>query len=128
MHTESAKCFESESEPTQLSTMKAIATDEGLHGHNILHSLRVHSCASMLNNICSESMSTARMRLYSIGDYVFSIEMKQLTAACSVELWLNQEGSDPRDTEKIAELTYPELVSVLNPFWTLCTLLDIVPV
>ena len=31
------------------------------------HSLRVHSCVSMLNNICSESMSTARMCLYSIG-------------------------------------------------------------
>ena len=31
-----------------------IATDEGLRGGNILHSLRVHSCASMLNNICSE--------------------------------------------------------------------------
>ena len=26
-------------------------TEEGLHGRNILHSLRVHSCASMLNNM-----------------------------------------------------------------------------
>ena len=26
----------------------------------------VHSCASMLNNICSESMSAAKMSLYSI--------------------------------------------------------------
>ena len=31
-----------------------IATEEGLRGRNVLHSLRVHSCASMLNNICSE--------------------------------------------------------------------------
>ena len=29
-------------------------TDEGLRGRNVLHSLCVHSCASMLNNICSE--------------------------------------------------------------------------
>ena len=28
----------------------------------------VHSCASMLNNICSESMSAARMCLYSINE------------------------------------------------------------
>ena len=34
-----------------LSHTLCIATDEGLHGRNILHSLRVHSCASMLNNI-----------------------------------------------------------------------------
>ena len=33
-------------------------------GRNVLHSLRVHSCASMLN-ICSEYMSAARMCLYS---------------------------------------------------------------
>ena len=32
-----------------------IATDEGLRGRNVLHSLCVHSCASMLN-ICSESL------------------------------------------------------------------------
>ena len=40
-------------------------SEEGLRGRNVLHSLRVHSCASMLNNICSESMSAARMCLYS---------------------------------------------------------------
>ena len=34
-----------------------IATDEG---PNVLHSLRVHSCASMLNNICSESDASLR--------------------------------------------------------------------
>ena len=33
------------------------------------HSLRVHSCASMLNNICFESMSAARMSLYSISKH-----------------------------------------------------------
>ena len=44
-----------------------IATEEGLCGRNVLHSLRVHSCALMLNNICSESMSAARMSLYSIS-------------------------------------------------------------
>ena len=33
-------------------------------GRNVLHSLRVHSCASMLN-ICSDYMSAARMCLYS---------------------------------------------------------------
>ena len=33
-------------------------------GRNVLHSLRVHSCASMFN-ICSEYMSAARMCLYS---------------------------------------------------------------
>ena len=47
-----------------LSHTLCIATDEGLCGRNVLHSLRVHSYASMLN-ICSESMSTARMSLYS---------------------------------------------------------------
>ena len=38
-----------------------IATDEGpgLLGRNILHSLHVHSCASMLNNICSEIGTTS---------------------------------------------------------------------
>ena len=41
-----------------------VTTDEGLRGRNVMHSLRVHSCASMLNNICSESMSAARMSLY----------------------------------------------------------------
>ena len=47
----------------------------GLRGRNVLHSLRVHSCASMLNNICSESMSAARMCLYSIlkGIYIATI-------------------------------------------------------
>ena len=33
----------------------------------INYSLRVHSYASILNNICSESMSAARMCLYSIA-------------------------------------------------------------
>ena len=43
-----------------------IATDEGLRGQKVLHSLHMLSCVSMLNNICSESMSAARMSLYSI--------------------------------------------------------------
>ena len=37
-----------------LTRTLCIATEEGLCGRNVLHSLRVHSCASMLNNICSE--------------------------------------------------------------------------
>ena len=37
----------------RLTRTLSIATDEGLRGQNALHSLRVHSCASMLNNICS---------------------------------------------------------------------------
>ena len=38
----------------RLTRTLCIATEEGLRGRNVLHSLRVHSCASMLNNICSE--------------------------------------------------------------------------
>ena len=53
----------------RLTRTSCIATEEGLCGRNVLHSLRVHSCASMLNNICSESMSAARMSLYSTVDY-----------------------------------------------------------
>ena len=54
-----------------------IATDEDLRGRNVLHSLRVHSCASMLNNICSESMSAARMSLYSINCSLFELYMSE---------------------------------------------------
>ena len=31
-----------------------IATDEGLQGSNVLHSVHVHNCALMLQSICSE--------------------------------------------------------------------------
>ena len=44
-----------------------------------LHSLRVHSCALMLNNICSESMSPERMSLYSI---VFNMRVCVFLSVC----------------------------------------------
>ena len=31
-----------------------VASEEGLRGRNVLHSLCMHNCALMLNNICSE--------------------------------------------------------------------------
>ena len=40
---------------------------------NVVEHLHVHSCASMLNNICSESMSAARMCLYSIFKHVILV-------------------------------------------------------
>ena len=49
-----------------------------------IDSLRVHSCASMLNNICSESMSAARMSLY----YILRSQstQNQATPACETHL------------------------------------------
>ena len=46
-----------------------------------MHSIRVHSCASMLNNICSESMSAARMCLYSIVKLEGYLKVRQRTTA-----------------------------------------------
>ena len=40
--------------------------DEGLQGRNVLHSLREHSCALMLNKFVLNSMRVARMSLYTI--------------------------------------------------------------
>ena len=42
------------------------ATDEGLRGQNDSHSLRVHSCALVLNFVLNYSMSAARMSLCTI--------------------------------------------------------------
>ena len=40
-----------------------ISTDEGLRGQNVLHSTHVHSCALMVNNLCSEARLFASLYL-----------------------------------------------------------------
>ena len=39
------------------------------------------------------------------GSYTFKVELTQLTAAGSVELWLSTD-SDPRNSKKILDLIY----------------------
>ena len=56
---EAQLCTRRECKTFRLCTL-CIATDEGLRGRNVLHSLCVHGCASMHNNICSEPMNAAR--------------------------------------------------------------------
>ena len=53
------------------------------------------------------------------GEYAFSIEMSQLTAACSAELWMSRD-SDPRGIARVLVLEYPELVSLLGQEWETC--------
>ena len=60
-----AALIDSEQIGQRLTRTLCIATDEVLHGRTALHSLRVHSCAAMHNNICYESMTAARMSLCS---------------------------------------------------------------
>ena len=60
-----------------------IATDEDLRGRNVLHSLRVHSCASMLYNICSESRSknefvVLKVRLHGLAYVILRMMAKLL--------------------------------------------------
>lgn len=42
------------------------------------------------------------------GEYAFSIDMSQLTAACSAELWISKD-SDPMRMVRVLVLEYPEL-------------------
>ena len=43
------------------------------------------------------------------GEYTFSIEMTQMTAACTAELWVSTDA-DPLNLHKVLVLEYNDLV------------------
>ena len=79
-----------------------------IRGRNILHSLRVYSCASMLStcasmlNICSETMSAARMSLYSITGNKFLTKQQTSSLPCRIQqLQLVVSGVRGPELEKL---------------------------
>ena len=72
--------------------------------------VRLYVCIPVCIYICMYVCMCMYVCVLHAGAYTFKVELTQMTAASSVELWLSTD-SDPFSISKVLDFVYDDMVS-----------------